>query len=58
MWNRLAKDLAAMSRNLRKQTGDVQVAAKEVIERMRRQSARVDSMLTGILDTAERASDS
>ena len=51
-----AKDLAVMSQNLRKQTGDVQVAAKEVIERMRRQSARVDTMLTGILDTAERAS--
>ncbi len=50
-----ASDLAVVSGNLRKQTADVQAAANDVIERLRRQSARVDQILTGILDTVDRA---
>jgi hypothetical protein len=50
-----AQDLAAMSHNLRRQTADVQATANEVMERLRRQSARMDTMLTGILDAVDRA---
>jgi uncharacterized protein YoxC len=48
-------DLAAICANLRKETNDVQAAANEIIERFRRQSARVDSKLTRIFDVMERA---
>jgi uncharacterized protein YoxC len=50
-----AIDLAAMSQNLRKQTTDVQTAANEILERLRRQSARVDTMITSIFDVVDRA---
>jgi hypothetical protein len=47
-------DAAAITHNLRRQTVDVQQAATEVIERMRRQSARADSMLTNVMDAADK----
>jgi ABC-type transporter Mla subunit MlaD len=47
-------DAAAITHNLRRQTVDVQQAANEVIERMRRQSARADSMLTNVMDAADK----
>jgi hypothetical protein len=50
-----AADFAAMSHNLRMQTVDVQATAKEVTERIRNQSMRMDSMLTRVLDGVDRA---
>jgi methyl-accepting chemotaxis protein len=50
-----AIDLAVMSHNLRAQTADVQSAATEIIERVRRQSARVDSSVSSIFDAIDRA---
>ena len=47
-------DLSAMSHNLRRQTADVQVAANGIIERINKQSARVDGMLTKIFDGVDR----
>jgi uncharacterized protein YoxC len=49
-----ASDLAAVSQNLRRQTNDIQSAANEIIERFRRQSARVDLMVTSIFDVVDR----
>jgi methyl-accepting chemotaxis protein len=49
-----ATDLAAMSHNLRRQTADVQAAANEIIERFQKQSMRVDTMLTKVLDGVDR----
>jgi methyl-accepting chemotaxis protein len=48
-------DIAAVAQKLRAQTEDVQVAAGEVIERVRRQGSRMDSMLTKTLDSVDRA---
>jgi hypothetical protein len=50
-----ATDLAAMSHNLRRQTADLQVAGTEIVERLQKQSMRVDTMLTGVLDGVDRA---
>ncbi len=50
-----ATDLAAMSHNLRRQTADVQVAADVVLERIKNQSLRMDSMFTRVLDGVDRA---
>jgi uncharacterized protein YoxC len=48
-------DFAVVAQKLRAQTSDVQVAAGEVIERVRRQGARMDSMMTKTLDGVDRA---
>ena len=50
-----ASDLAVLARNLREQTADVQTAATEILERVRRQSARVDSSLSSVFDSIDRA---
>jgi methyl-accepting chemotaxis protein len=50
-----AVDLAAMSQNLRKQTADVQVAANEIVGRIQKQSIRMDTMFTRVLDGIDRA---
>ncbi len=47
-------DAAAIAHNLRRQTVDVQAAANEIIDRMRRQSARADSMLTSVMDGVDK----
>jgi ABC-type transporter Mla subunit MlaD len=47
-------DAAAIAHNLRRQTVDVQAAANEIIERMRRQSARADGMLTNLMDGVDK----
>jgi methyl-accepting chemotaxis protein len=49
-----ASDLAAVSQNLRRQTNDIQSAANEILERFRRQSARVDLMATRVFDVVDR----
>ncbi len=48
-------DIAVVTQKLRAESNDVQVAANELIERARRQGARVDSMMTKTFDTVERA---
>jgi len=48
-------DLAVLTRSLRVQAADVQVAADEIIERARRQANRVDTMLSNVLDAVDRA---
>ncbi len=48
-------DLAEIAHGLRTQTAQMQSSAMEVLERVRRQSDRVDGMITGLLDTVDRA---
>jgi methyl-accepting chemotaxis protein len=50
-----ASDLALLTRALRNQTADVQAAADEIIGRAQRQARRVDSMLSNVLDSVDRA---
>jgi septal ring factor EnvC (AmiA/AmiB activator) len=47
-------DFAAMSHNLCRQTADIQVAGREIFERLQKQSQRVDAMLTKVLDAVDR----
>jgi methyl-accepting chemotaxis protein len=49
-------DLAALAHTVRLQAADVQSAADEIIDRVRRQASRLDTMLSNLLDTVERAS--
>ncbi len=49
-------DLAVITRSLRTQAADVQSATDEIIERVRRQASRLDTMLSNVLDGVERAS--
>jgi uncharacterized protein YoxC len=51
-----AGDLAVLARNLRTQVADVQSAADEIVERVKRQASRIDTMLSNVLDAVERAS--
>lgn len=48
-------DLSGITRGLRIQTAEVQASTLEIMERVRRQSMRVDSMFSGALDKVERA---
>ena len=48
-------DLAVLTHSLRMQAADVQSAADEIIERLRRQASRIDTMLSNVLDGVERA---
>lgn len=50
-----ASDLAEITRGLRVQSVQMQSSAMEILERVRRQSDRIDGMFTGVLDTADRA---
>jgi molybdopterin converting factor small subunit len=50
-----AVDIAAMSHNMRRQTADIQVAANGILDRINKQSLRMDSMLTSIFDGVDRA---
>jgi methyl-accepting chemotaxis protein len=49
-------DLAVLAHSLRTQAADVQSAADEIVERVRRQAGRLDTMLSNVLDAVERAS--
>jgi hypothetical protein len=49
------EDLTALAHSLRVQSGDVRFAANEVIARVRAQTTRIDTLLTGVLDAVERA---
>jgi methyl-accepting chemotaxis protein len=48
-------DIAAIAQKLRAETNDVQAAASEIVERARRQGARMDSMMTRTLDVVDHA---
>jgi len=49
------EDLAQITNGLKVQTFEAQSSIGEVLERMRRQTARVDAMVTGILNNVDRA---
>jgi hypothetical protein len=51
----IAKDMAELTRNLREQGAEVQVALAEVLERVHRQTMRVDTMFTSVADGVEHA---
>ena len=51
----VATDLAELTHGLRAQSTELQITATEIIERVRRQTSRMDHMFTGMLDTVERA---
>jgi hypothetical protein len=48
-------DVATMAHGLREQTVQVESTAKEMLERLRKQSSRVDAMLSSVLDAVDRA---
>jgi uncharacterized protein YoxC len=49
-----ATDLAEVAHSLHLQTNELQVSTLEVLERMRRQSSRIDHMFSGLLDAVDR----
>jgi uncharacterized protein YoxC len=49
-------DLAQMAHGLRQQTTDLQTSMREILERLRAQMDRVDSMITSVLDAVDRVS--
>jgi cell shape-determining protein MreC len=51
----VATDLAELAHRLRAQSAELQESATEIMERVRRQTSRLDTMCTGLLDTADRA---
>jgi methyl-accepting chemotaxis protein len=50
-----ADDLTVISKRLREQTVEIQMAANDIIDRTRLQANRVDSMITSVFDRVERA---
>jgi methyl-accepting chemotaxis protein len=50
-----AGDLVEITKGLKAQTALVQLSVQEIVDRVRKQSNRVDNMVTGVLDTADRA---
>jgi uncharacterized protein YoxC len=48
-------DLAEISHGLRTQTAEVQSVAMEIVDRVRKQSNRVDDMCSSLLDNVDRA---
>ena len=48
-------DLVVITQKLRAETNDMQVAATEIVGRVKRQSARIDGMTTKTLDAVEHA---
>ncbi len=48
------EDLADLTRGLRVQSKEVESVGAEVLERLRRQSGRLDTMISGLLDTVDR----
>jgi hypothetical protein len=50
-----AGDLVEITKGLRVQTTQMQSSVVEILEQVRKQSGRVDHMVTGVLDKADRA---
>jgi methyl-accepting chemotaxis protein len=50
-----ASDLAEITKGLKAQTAQMQSSVTEIVENVRKQSNRVDHMVSGVLDTADRA---
>jgi methyl-accepting chemotaxis protein len=50
-----AGDLAQITQGLRQQTAEMQTTATEILDKVRRQSNRLDEMFTSLLNTADRA---
>jgi len=48
-------DVAALAHSLRVQVVEIQSAANEIVARARAQAGRIDSMVSSVLDTADRA---
>lgn len=48
-------DLAVIAQGLRVQTDEMQLAATEILERVRKQGSRLDEMCTSLLDSMDRA---
>jgi len=53
----ISTQLTVMSKSLREQTADIQVAANDIIDRTRRQASRVDNIVTSVLNRVERVGD-
>jgi ABC-type transporter Mla subunit MlaD len=51
----VATDMAALTSGLRAQTAKIEISAGEILERVHRQTTRVDTILTNTLDTVDRA---
>jgi Mg2+ and Co2+ transporter CorA len=51
----MSEDVAAIAHTVRVQTGELQAAAAEMVERARIQASRLDAMLSNLLDAVDRA---
>lgn len=51
----VANDVSELVHDLRVQGNELQTSANEIMEKMRRQTSRMDAMLTGVLNTFDRA---
>lgn len=52
----VASDVFVLVHDLRLQGSEFQASANEIMEKVRRQTSHIDAMLTGVLNTFERAS--
>jgi hypothetical protein len=52
----VADDIADVARMVRAQSAEFQIVAGDILDRVHRQTSRVDSMFTGVVDGVERAS--
>jgi uncharacterized protein YoxC len=50
-------DFVEIAHKFRKESEDVQASAADMMERVRHQTVRVDGMVTGVLDAADKAGD-
>ena len=53
--NSIMADVAKLTSDIRAQSADLHVSATDILERVRRQTSRVDAMLSSALDTVDRA---
>ncbi|MGA2807614.1 MAG: hypothetical protein ABSE87_05725 [Terracidiphilus sp.] len=51
----VSSDVAHITSGLRQQTAEIQASAEEIMEKVRRQSNRVDGMFSSVLDGVEKA---
>lgn len=49
-------DVAAIAQGLRAQAADVEAATEEIVERVRKQTGRIDAMFSDTLDAVDKAS--